>query len=446
MLSRLLDREPEPPGADPPEKRLEAGAQEPFRPRRGEKRRAHPLRPVEQGEDQRPLEPDHASISASGRRTLRGGSGPEPIRRRSQISRSRFSDPESLGQASVGRGVRDDGAEGLEVEPVRREREPETEQHPTGCEALHGRAPGSRDPADRRGAAHAAQVEPPRERADETLDERRRGDGRRVGRAAPGSRDRAARSRLPRACAVRSLRCVQRPISVAPVVLVEVVEDRVGVQRDDPVDERRVTGEARLVPEFRRDCGELGERLFVDGPSVVRKARGAAALEQRRGEAGGLLTGTKPQAGNERPLVRVGPQRRKERLGLDGEAAACRRRRRAPRGRCPAQPSRSGPRGPRRGAAARAARRARPPPAKAASRATAGCCAATAPSARRRGSLASPSMPSLRNAFGSRSWLLSCAGLVAQDEHGAAQVVGEDPQCPGQYWPGAARRWGGAAP
>jgi hypothetical protein len=101
------------------------------------------------------------------------------------------------------------------------------------------------------------------------------------------------------------------------VVLVEIVEDRVSVQRDDPVDEGQVTCEASLVPEFCGDCGELGERLFVDGPSVVGKARGAAAMEQLRGEAGGLLTGAKPQAGNKRPLVRVGSQRRKERLGLD---------------------------------------------------------------------------------------------------------------------------------
>jgi hypothetical protein len=102
-----------------------------------------------------------------------------------------------------------------------------------------------------------------------------------------------------------------------PVVLVEIVEDRVSVQRDDPVDEGRVTCEASLVPEFCGDCGELGERLFVDGPSVVGKARGAAAMEQLRGEAGGLLTGAKPQAGNKWPLVGVGAQRRKQRLGLD---------------------------------------------------------------------------------------------------------------------------------
>ena len=46
--------------------------------------------------------------------------------------------------------------------------EPETEQHPPGCEALHRCAPGSRDPADGRCAAHAAQIEPPRECADQT--------------------------------------------------------------------------------------------------------------------------------------------------------------------------------------------------------------------------------------------------------------------------------------
>jgi hypothetical protein len=74
------------------------------------------------------------------------------------------------------------------------------------------------------------------------------------------------------------------------------------------------------VPEFRGDRGELGERLFVDGPSVVGKARGTAAMEQLRGEAGWLVTGDKPQAGNKWPLVRVGAQRRKQRLGLDREA------------------------------------------------------------------------------------------------------------------------------
>ena len=168
VLPRVLDREPEPPRADPPEKRLEAGAQEPFRPRRGDKRLPHPLRPVGEDEDQCTLESDHARISASGRRDAARRLGPRADPQEEPDLTLAFPHPKSLGQASVGRGVRDDGAEGLEVEPVRGEREPEAEQHPTACEAVLGRAPRSRDPADRRRAAHAAQVDPPRERADET--------------------------------------------------------------------------------------------------------------------------------------------------------------------------------------------------------------------------------------------------------------------------------------
>ena len=287
----------------------------------------------------------------------------------------------------MGRGVRDDGAEGLEVEPVRGEREPETEQHPTACEAVLGRAPGSRDPADCGRAAHAAQIEPPGERADETWSkdavameeesDERRGEAETAWREAVSPRLRRPFAQV-------------RPESdlLPPVVLVEVVEDRVGVQREDPVDERRVTGEARLVPELRRDRGELGERLFVDGPSVVWKARGAAAPEQLRVEAG-RAPHAGEAAGGRQAAARPRLRRATERAGRSRPLGrACRRRHPAPRGKCPAQPSRSGPAGPRRGAAARAARRARPPPARAASRATAGCCAATAPNARHRGSRA----------------------------------------------------------
>ena len=112
---------------------------------------------------------------------------------------------------------------------MRRECEPETEQHPTGCQALRGRAPGSRDPAHGRRAARAAQIEPPGERADETWakdtvameeesDERRR-----------EAETCVARSRLPvPAPRVRSGASSVR--SPPPVVLVEVVEDRVSVQ------------------------------------------------------------------------------------------------------------------------------------------------------------------------------------------------------------------------
>ena len=178
------------------------------------------------------------------------------------------------------------------------------------------------------------------------MDERLRGDGRRGGRAAPGSRARVARSRLPAACAARSLRCVQRPISVAPVVLVEVVEDRVGVQRDDPVDERRVAREARLVPELRPRL-RRARRAPARRPAVRRtegaRCGGAGAAARRSGRAPhGRRSRRRATSGRSSASA---PERRKERLSSRPSGRACRRRCRAPRGRCPATPSRKRPSG-----------------------------------------------------------------------------------------------------
>ena len=298
-----------------------------------------------------------------------------------------FAHPESIGKAGVRRGVRDDGSERLEVEPVRGEREPETEQHPTGCKALQGRVPGSRDPADRRGAAHAPQVEPPGESADGTrtkdavaMEEEAHDRSREAERA---WREAIA---LGLSCGLAHVRPTFNLL--AAVVLVEVGDHRVGVQREDPVDEHRVAREARLVPDFSGDCGEFGKRPLVDRPSVERKTRSATALEQRRREAGWEPHGD--VAEGERPAAaRPRRSRATERAALSRRSGhARRRRRRAPRGRRPATLSRSDPRGPRRGAVARAARRARPSPARAASRAMAGCCAATAPNGHHRRFLA----------------------------------------------------------
>ncbi len=314
VLARLLEGEPSAPAPGAPEHRLEPRPQQMLAARDPQCEPAHRPGRAEEAEDERaPNRIRHTITSAAGRRALRGGSAQNPSRSSNQISPASSSVPEPLDQPCMRDRIRDHGAERVQVEAVRRQGEPEPHQHPPGVELLSGRRPGPGDPADGRGAARPAEVEAAQERA-----HRRRLAQAVVAEEQPDERPSEAQAGRREAVAgtLRYAVGEVRPLADlrTAVVLAEVLEERVGVQPDDPVDELRVGGEPRLVPERAGDLGELGERRVGRRLAVVAAARRAPPVQQLDRRSRLLAARLQAHPGSQGRLGRVHPELRIERL------------------------------------------------------------------------------------------------------------------------------------
>ena len=216
--------------------------------------------------------------------------------------------------------VRDHRAERVQVEPVRRHGQPEPHQHPARVELLGRGRPRPGDPADGRSAARSAEIEAAQQRSDrcrltQTVVAEEQPDER------PGEAQAGRREPVAGALSARSEKCVHGRDLCATVVFAQVLEERVGVERHDPVDQRRVRGEARLVAELTGDRGELVEHLLGRCTAVVAPTGSATQVQELDGWCLLVASRLEAHASREARLGRVHSELRIERLVPEGQAS-----------------------------------------------------------------------------------------------------------------------------